>query len=181
MRQLMKRRIAGQDDTLWRLAAAKFRAMLDDPKSYGLPRFADQRGRMISATVEFHNRVHCKIACLVYQMLKFDQQGRLDCNAFERQTRPNSWRAQWIAGQVRFSSVAPLTLAKETGRAAGSLMMPRRASLCRATRQLTSLGRPSCLRQPSHSRTSRDRALRVSVASLSMRERIRASVASENS
>jgi hypothetical protein len=70
--------IVGQDDTLCRLAATKFDAMLDNPKSHPLPRFAGQRVRMISATVELRDRLPYQIARLVYQILKFDRQERLD-------------------------------------------------------------------------------------------------------
>lgn len=77
--------IVGQDDTLYRLAGTKFAGMLDDPKSHRLPRFAGHRVRMVDAIVELRDRVPYQIARLVYQMLKFDRQGKLDRNAFERQ------------------------------------------------------------------------------------------------
>jgi hypothetical protein len=77
--------VVGQDNTLCRLAVTKFGAMLDDPVNHRLPRFADQRVRMVSATVELRDRLPYQIARLVFQMLKFDRQGTLDRSAFERQ------------------------------------------------------------------------------------------------
>jgi putative intracellular protease/amidase len=59
--------------------------MLDHPESYRLLRFAGQRVRMVEAIVEFHDRVPCGVARLVYEMLRFDSEGRLDRRTFERQ------------------------------------------------------------------------------------------------
>ena len=44
--------ILGPDDTLFRLASAKFSRMVDDPESHRLERFASQRVRMVEAIVE---------------------------------------------------------------------------------------------------------------------------------
>jgi hypothetical protein len=44
--------IVGPDDTLYRLASAKFSRMLADPEHDRLPRFASQRVRMVDAIVE---------------------------------------------------------------------------------------------------------------------------------
>ena len=59
--------------------------MLDDPERYQMPKFAGQRVRMVEAIVEYRDRVPCGIVRLVYEMLRFDAQGRLDLGAFERQ------------------------------------------------------------------------------------------------
>jgi len=73
------------DDTLYRLATTKFAAMLDDPEDHRLLRFAGQRVRMVDAIVELRDRVPCAVVRLVYEMLVFDAQGRLDRRSFERQ------------------------------------------------------------------------------------------------
>jgi len=44
--------ILGPNDTLYRLASAKFSRMVDDPESHRLERFAGQRVRMAEAIVE---------------------------------------------------------------------------------------------------------------------------------
>ena len=70
--------IVDPDDTLYRLAGTKFSGMFDDPESHPLLRFAGQRVRMVEAIVELRNRVPCGIVRLVYEMLRFDDHGRLD-------------------------------------------------------------------------------------------------------
>ncbi len=78
--------IVGPDDTLYRLARAKFSRLLDDPDHHRLSRFAGQRVRMVEAIVEFHERTPCSVVRLVYEMLGFDAEGRLDRGALERQS-----------------------------------------------------------------------------------------------
>ena len=75
----------GPEDILYRLASAKFSRLLDDPEHHRLPRFAGQRVRMVEAIVALRERTPCGVVRLVYQMLGFDIQGRLDRRAFERQ------------------------------------------------------------------------------------------------
>jgi len=77
--------ILGPDDTLYRLASAKFSRMVDDPESHRLERFAGQRMRMAEAIVEVRDRAPCAVVRLVYEMLGFDAQGRLDRATFIRQ------------------------------------------------------------------------------------------------
>ncbi len=77
--------ILGPDDTLYRLAGAKFSRMVDDPESQPLQRFAGQRVRMAEAIVEVRDRAPCAVVRLVYEMLSFDAEGRLDRAAFMRQ------------------------------------------------------------------------------------------------
>lgn len=79
--------IVGPDDTLYRLAATKFSGMFDDPENYHLLRFAGQRVRMVEAIVELRDRVPCGIVRLVYEMLRFDDHGRLDRDTLVRQNR----------------------------------------------------------------------------------------------
>ena len=77
--------ILGPDETLYRMASAKFSRMLDDPESHRLTRFAGQRVRMAEAIVEVRDRAPCAVVRLVCEMLGFDGEGRLDRAAFMRQ------------------------------------------------------------------------------------------------
>jgi len=77
--------IHGPDDTLCRLASAKFSCMVDDPESHRLERFAGQRVRMAEAIVEVRDRAPCAVVRLIYEMLRFDAAGRLDRATFIRQ------------------------------------------------------------------------------------------------
>ncbi len=90
--------VVDQDDTLYRLSGTKFTTMLDDPESDRLPRFASQRVRMVEAIVELRDRVPIGIARIVYEMLTFDGEGRLDRRGFERQ---NFARADLLAGELK--------------------------------------------------------------------------------
>jgi hypothetical protein len=74
--------ILGADDTLYRLASAKFSRMVDDPQSQRLERFAGQRVRMAEAIVEVRDRAPCAVVRLVYEILGFDAEGRLDRATF---------------------------------------------------------------------------------------------------
>jgi hypothetical protein len=76
--------ILGSDDTLYRLASAKFSRMVDDPKSHRLERFAGQRVRMAEVIVELRDRAPCAVVRLVHEMLGFDAEGRLDRTTFIR-------------------------------------------------------------------------------------------------
>jgi len=77
--------LVGPDDTFHRLASAQFSRLLDDPEHHRLSRFAGQRVRMVEATVELYERTPCGVVRLVYEMLGFDTEGRLDRRALERQ------------------------------------------------------------------------------------------------
>jgi len=77
--------ILGPDDTLYRLASAKFSRMVDDPESHRLERFAGRRVRMAEAIVEVRDRAPYAVVRLVYEMLGFDAEGRLDRATFIRQ------------------------------------------------------------------------------------------------
>jgi hypothetical protein len=77
--------ILAEDDTLYRLASAKFSRMVDDPDSYRLERFAGQRVRMVEVIVEVHERRPQAVVRLIFEMLGFDGEGRLDREAFLRQ------------------------------------------------------------------------------------------------
>ncbi len=76
--------ILGPDDTLYRLASATFSRMVDDPESHRLERFAGQRVRMAEVIMEVRNRAPYAVVRLVYEMLGFDAEGRLDRATFIR-------------------------------------------------------------------------------------------------
>ena len=98
--------ILGPDDTLYRLASAKFSRMVDDPESHRLERFAGQRVRMAEAIVEVRDRAPYAVVRLVYEMLGFDAEGRLDRSTFIRQ---NAALAELV-----MDCVIPRTVAKAT-------------------------------------------------------------------
>ena len=77
--------IVASDDTLYRFASSKFTAMIYDPESYPLPRFAGQRIRMAEAIVVLRNRVPYEIDRFLFEMLRFDEHGILDIKTFMRQ------------------------------------------------------------------------------------------------
>ena len=77
--------ILGPDDTLYRLASAKLSRMVDDPDSHRLERFAGRRVRMVEAIVEVRDRAPYTVVRLIYEMLGFDAEGRLDCSTLTSQ------------------------------------------------------------------------------------------------
>ena len=89
--------IVGPDDTLYRLASAKFSRMVDDPESHRLERFAGQRVRMAEAIVEVRDRAPYAVVRLIYEMLGFDAEGRLDRATFIRQ---NAALAELVVDRV---------------------------------------------------------------------------------
>ena len=98
--------ILGPDDTLYRLASAKFSRMVDDPESHRLERFAGRRVRMVEAIVEVHERRPRAVVRLVYEMLGFDGEGRLDGPTFIRQNA--------ALAELAMDRVIPRLVTKET-------------------------------------------------------------------
>jgi len=98
--------ILGADDTLYRLASAKFSRMVDDPQSHRLERFAGQRVRTAEAIVAVRDRAPVAVVRLIYEILGFDAEGRLDRAAFIRQ---NAALAELVV-----SPVLPRLEAEET-------------------------------------------------------------------
>ena len=98
--------ILGPDDTLYRLPSAKFSRMVDDPESDRLERFAGQRVRMAEAIVEVRDRAPCAVVRLIYEILGFDAEGRLDRATFIRQNA--------ALAELAVSRVIPRLEAKET-------------------------------------------------------------------
>lgn len=77
--------IVGQDDTIYRLALTKFTDMFDDPENHPMLRFSGQRVRGVEAIVELRDRVPYNVARLIYEMFRFDQDGKFDRNTLVRQ------------------------------------------------------------------------------------------------
>lgn len=77
--------IVGADELLYRLASKKFSGMLADPSDHLMPSFAGQRVRMAEAVVELRDRKPERVVRLVYEILRFDEQGRLDIETFNQQ------------------------------------------------------------------------------------------------
>jgi hypothetical protein len=96
--------LLGPDDTLYRLPSAKFSRMLDDPPSHRLARFAGQRVRLAEAIVEVHERTPRAVVRLIFEMLGFDEEGRLDLPAFLRQ---NAASVELAMGRLFGESVTP--------------------------------------------------------------------------
>jgi hypothetical protein len=104
--------ILGPDHTLYRLSSAKFSRMVDDPESYRLERFAGQRVRTAETIVEIRDRVPCAVVRLVYEMLAFDAEGRLDRATFMRQ---NAALAELTMGRVIPRSVTKESVVVDAG------------------------------------------------------------------
>ena len=98
--------IVGPGDTLYRLASAKFSRMIDSPESHRLERFAGQRVRMAEAIVEVRERAPYAVVRLVYEMLRFDAEGRLDRATFIRQNA--------ALAELAMDRVIPRSVTKET-------------------------------------------------------------------
>ncbi|MCU0836852.1 MAG: hypothetical protein MUC77_20860 [Chromatiaceae bacterium] len=96
--------LLGPDDTLYRLPSAKFSRMLDDPATHRLARFAGQRVRLAEAIVEIHERTPRAVVRLIFEMLRFDEEGRLDLPAFLRQ---NAALAELAMGRVLAPAATP--------------------------------------------------------------------------
>jgi len=108
----IRRFILGPDDTLYRLASAKFSRMVDDPERHRLERFAGQRVRMAEVIVELRDRAPCAVVRRVFAMLRFDQEGRLDHAAFMRQ---NAALAELVVDRVLAGLVAKDTDVVDAG------------------------------------------------------------------
>jgi len=95
--------------------------MVDDPESHRLERFAGQRVRMAEAIVEVRDRTPCAVVRLIYEMLGFDAEGRLDRATFIRQNAALT--------ELAVSRVIPRLEAKETAVVeAGSRFLARGGS-----------------------------------------------------
>ena len=132
--------ILGPDDTLYRLASAKFSRMVDDPESHRLERFAGQRVRMAEAIVEVRDRAPYAVVRLVYEMLGFDAEGQLDRATFIRQNA--------ALAELAMSPVMPRLEAEETAVVdAGSRFVARGGSWQPTPAQEHTRGRLSRIRR----------------------------------
>jgi len=123
----IRRFLLGPDDTIYRLASARFSRMVEDPESCRLERFAGLRVRMAEAIVELRDRAPCAVVRLVYQMLGFDAEGRLDHAAFMRQ---NAALAELVVDRVLAGLAAKDTDVVDAGSrfvARGGSWQPSRA------------------------------------------------------
>ena len=96
--------LVGPDDTRYRLASAMFSRLIDDPATHRLARFAGQRVRLAEAIVEIHERTPRAVVRLIFEMLRFDEEGRLDLPAFLRQ---NAALAELAMGRVLAPAATP--------------------------------------------------------------------------
>ena len=72
------------DDSLFRLPTRTFEAMLQAPKKHPLPRFAGSRVRMSDVAVELVERQPIRVVWSTFDILVFDDHGRLDSGAYLR-------------------------------------------------------------------------------------------------
>ena len=72
------------DDSLYRLPTRTFEAMLEAPKKYPLARFAGSRVRMSDVAVELVERRPVRVVWSTFDILVFDDHGRLDAGAYQR-------------------------------------------------------------------------------------------------
>ena len=72
------------DDSLLRLPRRTFEAMLLAPKKHPLLRFARSRVRMSDVAVELFERQPVRVVWSTFDMLVFDDHGRLDARAYQR-------------------------------------------------------------------------------------------------
>lgn len=74
--------VIDQQDRLYRLASAKFYAMLQAPASYCFPQFAGQRVRTAGTSVELVNRQPTEVVRVTYDIVTFDQRGCFQADTF---------------------------------------------------------------------------------------------------
>ena len=79
--------VLDQDDRLYRLPTRTFEAMLLAPQKHPLPRFAGTRVRMSDIAVELFERQPVRVVWSTFDMLVFDDHGRLDVPAYQRHQR----------------------------------------------------------------------------------------------
>lgn len=73
------------EDRLYRLPNAAFARMLREPQSVRLARFAGQRARLADLVIELHARQPVRVVRATYGLLGFDEEGRFEARAFDRQ------------------------------------------------------------------------------------------------
>jgi hypothetical protein len=74
-------------DALYRLPIQTFERMLQAPKKHLLPRFAASRVRLSDVAVELDGKRPVRVVWSTFDLLVFDDQGRLNVDAYERHQR----------------------------------------------------------------------------------------------
>ncbi len=73
------------DDTVYRVALAKYERMNSSPEQNYMSQFSGRRVRTIEALIELNNRLPVRVVRLVFEVIQFDSSGKLDVNAIHRQ------------------------------------------------------------------------------------------------
>jgi len=79
--------IVGDDDTIQRLAWARYERLLGHDSKECLPQYANMRVRYALVAVELYDRRPVEILKFQYSFLTFDDKGRLDPDESEREAR----------------------------------------------------------------------------------------------
>lgn len=74
-------------DALYRLPTQTFERMLQAPKKHPLPHFAASRVRLSDVAVELDGKRPVRVVWSTFDLLVFDDRGRLDVDAYERHQR----------------------------------------------------------------------------------------------
>jgi hypothetical protein len=74
-------------DALYRLPTRTFERMLQAPQRHPLPRFAGSRVRLSEVAVEVVEQRPVRVVWSTFDLLVFDDRGRLDVAAYERHQR----------------------------------------------------------------------------------------------
>ena len=74
-------------DALYRLPTRTFERMLQAPQRHPLPRFAGSRVRLSEVAVELVEQRPTRVVWSTFDLLVFDEHGRLDVAAYERHQR----------------------------------------------------------------------------------------------
>jgi len=70
--------IVDPEDRVHRFTSTDFTRLYEDPESFPIPRFANQRLRVAEAVVELKNRRPMRVLRLAYFLFPFDERGVLD-------------------------------------------------------------------------------------------------------
>ena len=82
--------LVDRSDRIYRLAVAKFDEVLRNPTKHHNPLFAGQRVRAAGVVVQLVGLKPQAILQMTFHMLAFDQSGRFDSEAFQRQESSRS-------------------------------------------------------------------------------------------
>ena len=93
------------DDSIKRLALAKYERLLEGNPKERLPQYADKRVRYALAMVDLKDRQPLEILRIQYSYIYFDSEGRIDATDLEEETRLayealSSWPIERLRGPV---------------------------------------------------------------------------------